>query len=74
MSGQEKITVVYGSDWEGIYVDGELASESHGHSAAQALESVGFAVETVTADEDWLNDRGSLPELLGECQLEANNE
>lgn len=56
------ITFVSGDDWQGLYLDGELIEEGHRVDVADVLCHLGFACEQIYADNQWLAERGSLPE------------
>jgi hypothetical protein len=59
--------VAKGEGWQGLYIDGRLTVEEHNISVERALEHA-FNYGPVTSlrvvypDENWLDDRGSLPE------------
>lgn len=59
-----KVNFVTSSDWEGLYVDGELVLEGHSISAMQVLRALKIAYTSVEADDDWLYDVGRLPEKI----------
>lgn len=68
---KKKIIIVCGSDWTGMYVDGEMRLQSHSLSAYHVLQMLGYDVETrdVSSDteaEKWLETRGGFPETLEE--------
>lgn len=68
MSGP-KMTIVQGDDWEGLYVDGKLVEETHQIDwRARWVKLMG--AETVEADYEWLENRGTLPENLEDVKLE----
>ena len=67
------ITLVRGSDWEALYVNGELVDEGHRISAVGVLDYLNgmrvqdaITTEIKLADSDWLEDRGSFPDTLDE--------
>lgn len=60
----KKITMVYGMDWEGVYVDGKLAIQDHMLGAVDVLRALGVKFEECECDADWLDKRGQLPERL----------
>jgi hypothetical protein len=66
------VTVVRGDDWSGLYIDGVLVEEGHRLGVEDVLEVVRhlgpFDVETVDADQEWLESEGNLPKLLGEVR------
>jgi hypothetical protein len=57
-----KLALVTGDDWEGLYVNGQLAVEGHKVSVRDALCAIGHYLDVREADNDWLDDRGCLPE------------
>ncbi len=59
-----KVTFVLGDDWTGLYIDDELVIENHSLSAGQVLKAIGVEFNTIVADEDWLEEHGSLPDAL----------
>lgn len=61
-------------DWEGVYVDGNLASEGHSIEADDAFElgSAGpFTYEVRYIDQEWADEEGlsSLPLTLDEVRM-----
>ena len=71
---KNKITVVYGDDWKGLYIDGKLAYENHSidlQTFLWVLEKNGIRldVECKDCDEDWLEHRGNLPKDLKEVRF-----
>lgn len=67
-----KWIIAQGSDWEGIFVDGELIMQGHSFSTGQvaniARQYPPSNVETKMVDIAWLEDRGWLPEKLGKVK------
>lgn len=64
----KKIVFVTADDWEGLYVDGKLRFENHSirpYNIAQVLEDC----EVISCDEEWLEERGFLPENLGDVKI-----
>lgn len=59
-----KITYVFGDDWEGVYLDGELVAEGHRITLREFAKLLGHDIEVVEADEGWLGDLGNLPNNL----------
>lgn len=66
----EKITLVQGDDWQGLYADGSLLDEGHEITIKQLCDAMGIECEVVTPDQEWLEDRGSLPDDLSEVKSE----
>jgi len=58
-------------DWEGVYVDGILKFEGHSIQWWQMLKALGIEYTTFDADDEWLLDRGRLPEKLTEVKKET---
>lgn len=65
-----KVVIVTAYDWEGLYVDGKLAIERHSLNERDVLEALDIGYTVVAADEEWLVDRGNLPEYLKDVKRE----
>lgn len=59
-----KATRVLAGDWEGLYIDGKLYAEGHSLRASDVLDALDIPTETVTVDEEWMEDEGQLPDSL----------
>ena len=59
-----QVTHVSGDDWEGIYIDGKLVEEGHNVQLRDFAKHVGITLQEIEADLEWLEDEGSLPEVL----------
>ena len=59
-----QVTRVSGGDWEGIYIDGKLVEEDHNVQLRDFAKHVGITLQEIEADLEWLEDEGSLPEVL----------
>ena len=70
----KKITFVEAEDWEGIYIDGKLAMQTHALWPQDILSILGIKYEVLDANEDWIQDVGKLPENLSECKFENQSE
>lgn len=57
-------TIVQGDDWVGVYVEGKLITEGHSVNAYELLNQLGYYVDSVEPDFDWLWDIGNLPVYL----------
>lgn len=68
-----RVTYVYGDDWDGVYIDGELRWEGHSISPMELLELVGIAPKSITADYDWLCEHANLPKLLKDVVREPDD-
>lgn len=71
-----RAVIVYGSDWEGLYLDGYLAEEGHRLDGESALRAVAFRKDTIedvlVMDVRYnLEDYGNLPQDFKEF-LELN--
>ncbi len=65
--GTAKVLIVSNEDdWEGIYINGRLASEGHRMSAHDILDTLkGYLLvgyEFRTCDREWLLGLGNLPD------------
>ena len=63
-----KITIVDGDCWEGLYINGKLIIENHSLSIYDILEEIGVKYKHVLVDDEWLGKRGNLPEKLSEVK------
>lgn len=65
-----RVALVDVDDWTGLYINGQLAIQNHSLSERHVLEALAKAgaIEFGVAyvDEEWLNDRGDLPESLAD--------
>jgi len=68
-----KITLVDGDDWQGLYVNGELVTQGHSIRAQDVCEVLGADYAFVSADYEWLDERGALPELLKDVKRIKHN-
>ena len=64
-----KVTYVQGDDWEGVYIDGKLEIEGHSIDFREVLDKMGVQVESISADCNWLHERGRLPDNLSEVKV-----
>ena len=69
----KKVVLVLGDDWNGLYIDGKLEIENHSLSAYQALQTLSlnshdFQLDQIVADEEWLEQKGCLPEELSDVK------
>jgi hypothetical protein len=62
------IIIVNGSDWMGIYRNGELIYQGHDIQPHRLLELLGHKYKRVEADGDWLASRGALPTSFSEVK------
>jgi hypothetical protein len=64
------ITVVRGDDWAGLYLNGKLVQEGHRVRTEDIFEHLDIQATYITPDQQWLEDRGSLPVDLNEVKHE----
>lgn len=64
------ITCIVADDWEGLYVEGKLKTESHSLNVREVLSLlVGIKIERVSRiyiEQDYMEEIGSLPSLLSD--------
>lgn len=65
-----KITIVLGSDWEGVYHGDWLIDQGHSVQLRDVLEALRYEVEVRSADEKWLESVGGLPNELDDVVFE----
>lgn len=58
-----------GDDWEGVYIDGKLIVQDHRINPKELLKQLGYFVETLEPDYEWLDAQGYLPEDLSDVML-----
>lgn len=63
-----------GDDWVGIYIDGKLVTQGHQINPRELLKQLGYFVESLEPDYDWLDGEGYLPEDLKDVKLVEENE
>lgn len=68
MGDQAVVRIVYGDDWQGLYINGELAFEGHRIDPVHALECLGFNVPCIEADPVWLEEEMRLPKQLSDVK------
>ena len=66
MNKEKKITLVTNSDdWEGLYIDGKLASEDHSISVSDVCAALDIEMERVEVSTQYLGTKVSnLPQEL----------
>jgi len=64
-----QVAFVDGDDWEGLYINGKLVEEHHHVRTEDVLRHLGIKCEVIYPDQDWLEERGSLPANLSEVQV-----
>lgn len=61
----EKITLFWGEDWEGLYINGKLTIENHSIRSSEVikvLEAHGMEAASIEVDDDWLMAVERMPE------------
>ena len=48
----KEITILYGDDWEGIYLNGKLLDQNHSIDNSKLLELLGYSVKCVYEDDE----------------------
>lgn len=48
----KEITILYGDDWEGIYLNGKLIEQNHSIDNSKLLTLLGYNVKSVYEDEE----------------------
>lgn len=72
---QPKITLVgvEEGDWIGLYIDGKLVRDGHSIDERMMLEFLSaefdFTYEVGTADQEWLEENISFPNLLKDMKV-----
>jgi hypothetical protein len=69
-------TLVDADDWVGLYRDGKLVSQGHRFTIRDVFELLNIDLKVLYPDDEWIYERGDLPNALGEVKLhkELNDE
>lgn len=59
-------------DWHGLYVDGQLAAQSHSLRPRDILKALGIEFRDLIAQQEWMEKEGSLPPTLGEVIIDLS--
>lgn len=70
---KSKIVTVNGGDWQGLYIDGVLKYEDHSIDLDVFAGLVKIELEEKWCNDDWLSERGRLPERLEEVCFPHND-
>jgi hypothetical protein len=71
---KDRLTIVTNyDDWEGIYFHGILMDQGHRLDLVDVLTLLGYDVDKVEADNDWLLDEGCLPTNLSDCKFSSED-
>lgn len=65
------VTLVTGEDWSGLYVNGVLVEQGHQIPQRHVIEHLAriegeYTSESVIPNQQWIEDRGNLPNDLSE--------
>lgn len=59
-------------DWEGVYINGELAAEGHSISAQDLADVLSLEFQSIYVSNEWLGDEvGNLPENINDIPKEV---
>lgn len=67
---KSKVALVHGDDWMGMYVDGKLVAQNHSLSPADILEALNISYTDYGADNEWLDEKGTLPLNFSDIVME----
>ena len=70
----QKIVIVSGDDWKGIYIDGQLKFEGHSIRPMDLLGVLAIGYEEFECDIAWLEDRGNVPKNLTDVKTMEGRE
>ena len=65
---KNKIALVDGDCWKGLYINEKLIIENHSLSIYDVLDALKIKYKYIAVDEDWLEEFGRLPENLSEVK------
>ena len=79
MAAKNEIVVVDGDDWIGLYINGELDVEGHGHSRhadilAWGAQYAPATVRLIFVDSAWMESQGRLPQKLSDVQVSSEEQ
>mgnify|MGYP001568430032 FL=1 len=57
----KRIVFVSGEDWTGVYLNGRLLVQNSSILAKDILKHLGYEIEDMEVDQEWLEDQGELP-------------
>lgn len=64
-----KVTLVEGSDWQGLYIGDVLFRQGHRISAEDLAAAVGVSLRIAYVEDEWLQNRGELPSKFEDVKL-----
>jgi hypothetical protein len=62
------LTIVTGDDWQGLYKDGTLFTESHRLTPDDIADVLGITIVNKEANQEWLEENGKLPYKLSDVK------
>jgi len=65
---KDKLIFVGSDDWEGLYINGKLIMEDHHLDVFKILKAIDIKYQYIEADDDWICERGTLPENIKEVK------
>jgi len=69
--GKAQFVMARADDWEGLYKDGVLKEEGHRIPLHRLLDELGIEYNIRWVDDEWMEDRGNLPQNLSEVAFES---
>lgn len=70
MSTPENVTIIYASDWMGVYFDEDLAAEGHNINIHDLLDMLQIEYKAKEADWKWIEKVQRMPLKLSDVKLE----
>jgi hypothetical protein len=61
-----KLLILTTDDWEGLFIDGKLATEGHSISLYEFCKILGIKVDFKEVDDEYMYEMGSFPQNLDE--------
>jgi hypothetical protein len=73
---KEKLVIVTGDDWQGIYIDGKLYNQGHSINYENVIENLGYTIRHIYIenDETWEKLDYNCPEELEKVEIILNSE
>lgn len=68
-----KIVIVNADDWQGLYINGVLKFENHSIDLDVFAKFAGVELEEKWCNDDWLSERGRLPDRLDDVCFPHND-
>lgn len=61
---ENTVVYVYGDDWCGMYVKGDLKTQNHSLRVRDVLDALGVDYKSLEVNPDWLDENGQLPDRI----------